>query len=149
MNKPHLSRAAIYFGISMVLTTMFILGSPLYISQDQFILSLSIAGAKWIVHIFLAIWLLRKRRESFIHGMGRVCLIGSLLLIPYIVSSWLDINDEPAFFFGSLVLAVLIMVFRYYAEVVRLNLSLGWWYAWLLTLAVAIGLQLTIVFHLF
>ena len=128
---------------------MFVLGSPLYISQEQFILSLSIAGGKWMIQLFLAVALLRKRRSSFIHGMGRVCLIGSAILIPYIISSWLDISDDTLFFFGSMVLAILIMAFRYYAEVARLNLSLGWWYAWLFTLAVAIGLQLTIVFHLF
>lgn len=149
MNKPHLRLAFLYFGLSLVLTTMFVLGCPLYISEDQLILSLSIAGGKWIIQIFLAIALLRKRRESFIHGMGRVCLMGSVLLVPYVIASWLEINDDILFFFGSLVLAVLIMVFRYYTEVTRLNLSLGWWYSWLLSLALAVGLQLTVVFHIF
>ena len=149
MNKPHLSRAFIYFAISLVLTTMFVLGCPLYISQEQLLLSLSIAGGKWMIQLFLAVALLRKRRSSFIHGMGRVCLIGSAVLIPNIISSWLDISDDTLFFFGSLVLAILVMVFRYYAEVARLNLSLGWWYSWLLSLALAFGLQITVVFHLF
>jgi hypothetical protein len=138
VNKPHLFRAAIYFGISLILTTLFVLGCPL-----------SIASAKWIMHVFLAIALLRKRRDTFIHGMGMVCLTGSLILTPYVITSWLDISDDPLFFFASLILAVLVMVFRYYAEVIRLNLSLGWWYAWLFTLAVAVGLQLSLVFHLF
>ena len=147
--KIHLGRAAIYFGISLVLTTMFVLGFPLYVSQNQLILSLSIAGAKWGVQIILAIALLRKRRNSFIHGISRVCAIGSTILIPYILSSWLEINDDPFFFFGSLILAVLIMIFRYYTEVTRLNLSLSWWYFWLLCLSLAVGLQITVVFHLF
>ena len=128
---------------------MFVLGSPLYISQEQLILSLSIAGGKWIIQIVLAIALLRKRRSPFIHGMGRVCLMGSAILIPYVISSWLEIYDDILFFFGSLLLAILIMIFRYYAEVTRLNLSLGWWYSWLLSLALAVGLQITVVFHLF
>ena len=128
---------------------MFVLGCPLYISQDQLILSLSIAGGKWFLQIFMAITLLKKRRDSFIHGMGRVCVIGSAFLIPYIISSWMDLSDDALFFFGSLVLAVMVMVFRYYTEVTRLNLSLGWWYSWLLSLVLAVGLQLTVVFHLF
>jgi hypothetical protein len=147
--KPHLTRATVYFGLSLILTILFVLVCPMYISQEQLILSLSIAGGKWIVQITAAIALLRKRRSSFIHGMGRVCLLGSLILVPYILSGWLEISNEPVFFFGSLMLAILVMVYRYYAEVTRLNLSLAWWYFWLLCLTTAIGMQLTVVFHLF
>lgn len=148
MNKPHLTKAAIYFGISLILTTLFVLACPLYISQEQLILSLSFAGGKWVLQIFLAIAILRRRTASFIHGMGRVCLMGSMMLIPYILSAWLEISDDQWFFFGSLLLAILIMVFRYYTEVTRLNLSLAWWYFWLFCLTVAVGLQMTVVFHL-
>ncbi len=148
MNKPHLSRALLYFGLALILTTLFVLACPLYISQEQLLLSVSIAGGKWVVQIFLAIALLRKRRSSFIHGMGRVCLLGSIILIPYILSAWLEISDDQWFFFGSLILAILVMVFRYHTEVTRLHLSLAWWYFWLLCLTVAVGLQLTVVFHL-
>lgn len=138
----------LYFGLALILTTLFVLACPLYISQEQLLLSVSIAGGKWVVQIFLAIALLRKRRSSFIHGMGRVCLLGSIILIPYILSAWLEISDDQWFFFGSLILAILVMVFRYHTEVTRLHLSLAWWYFWLLCLTVAVGLQLTVVFHL-
>jgi len=148
VNKPHLSRALLYFGLALILTTLFVLACPLYISQEQLLLSVSIAGGKWVVQIFLAIALLRKRRSSFIHGMGRVCLLGSIILIPYILSAWLEISDDQWFFFGSLILAILVMVFRYHTEVTRLHLSLAWWYFWLLCLTVAVGLQLTVVSHL-
>ena len=138
----------LYFGLALILTTLFVLACPLYISQEQLLLSVSIAGGKWVVQIFLAIALLRKRRSSFIHGMGRVCLLGSIILIPYILSAWLEISDDQWFFFGSLILAILVMVFRYHTEVTRLHLSLAWWYFWLLCLTVAVGLQLTVVSHL-
>lgn len=149
MNKPHLSRAVLYFALSLIFTTLFVMVCPLYISLEQLILSISIAGAKWVIQIFLAIAILHKRRASFIHGMGRVCLLGSMMLIPYTVSGWLGLSNDQWFFFGSLILAVLIMIFRYHTEVVRLHLSLGWWYFWLLCLTIAVGLQLTVVFHLF
>ena len=146
--KPHLTKAAVYFGLSLLLTTLFVLACPLYISQEQLILSLSVAGGKWIIQILAAIALLRKRRSSFIHGMGRVCLLGSLILVPYILSGWLEISNDPIFFFGSLMLAILVMVFRYHHEVSRLNLSLAWWYFWLFCLTTAVGIQMTVVFHL-
>jgi hypothetical protein len=149
MNTPHLSRAVIYFGLSLIVTTLFVLACPLYISQQQLILSLSIAGGKWIIQILLAIVILHKRRAAFMHGMGRTCLLGSMMLIPYALSAWLGLSDDQWFFFGSLVLAILIMVFRYHIEVMRLHLSLSWWYFWLFCLTLAVGLQLTAVFHLF
>ncbi|MFM7671417.1 MAG: hypothetical protein ACKO6Q_02350 [Bacteroidota bacterium] len=149
MNTPHLLRAFVYFSLALIITTLFVLACPLYISQKQLILSLSIAGGKWAIQLIAAIAILRKRRATFIHGMARVCLLGSLLLVPYIASSWLEINNEAPFFFGSLMLAVLVMVFRYHTEVTRLNLSLAWWYFWLLCLTIAVGMQLTVVFHLF
>ncbi len=148
MNKPHLSRAFIYFAISLVLTTMFVLGCPLYISQEQFLLSLSIAGGKWVVQILAALLLLGKRRTSFINGIARVCLLGTLMLMPYTLSSWLEISNDPIFFFGSLMIAILVMVFRYHFEVSRLNLSLAWWYFWLLCLTIAVGVQITVIFKL-
>lgn len=100
------------------------------------------------MQILAALLFLGKRRASFIHGVARVCLLGTLMLIPYILSSWLEISNEPIFFFGSLVLAILVMVFRYHTEVSRLNLSLAWWYFWLLCLTIAVGMQATIVFKL-
>jgi hypothetical protein len=76
-----------------------------------------------------------------------VCLIGSILLVPYILSAGLGISDEPMFFFGSLILAVLVMIFRYYFEVTNLQVSLAWWYFWLLCLTIAVNMQLTLVFN--
>jgi hypothetical protein len=147
--KPHLTRATVYFSLSLILTTLYILACPLHIPHEQLILSLSILGGNWIIQILAATVLLRNRRLSFIHGMGRVCLLGSLVLTPYILSSWLEFSNEPVFFFGSLMLAILVMVFRYYAEVIRLNLSVAWWYFGLLCLTIATGLHMTLVFHLF
>lgn len=144
--NSHLTRAAIYFSLSLLGTLLFVLACPLYISQSQLILSLSIAGGKWVAQILAALFLLGKRRISFLHGIARVCLLGTLILIPYILSSWLEIGNEPMFFFGSLVLAILVMALRYHHEVSRLNLSLAWWYFWLLCLTIAVNMQLTLVF---
>ena len=125
MNKPHLIRALVYFSVALIVTTLFIKVCPLYISRNQMLLSLSIAGRKWILQAIAALVFLKHLSVRFLHGIGRVSLLGSLLLIPYTLLAWLDINNDPQFFFGSLVVAVTAMVFRYYIEVTRLSLPIG------------------------
>ncbi len=146
--KPHLTRATVYFGLSLALMVLFALTCPFPLSRDQLTKSISILMAVWILQVLAAILLLRKRRASFIHGMARASLMGMLIFIPYILSAWLEISNDSVFFFGSMMLAILIMVFRYHAEVIRLHLSMSWWYLWLISLIVVIGLQMTVVFHL-
>jgi hypothetical protein len=49
---------------------------------------------------------------------------------------------------GSLIFSVFSMILIYYWNIKKCQISLLWWAAWLICLALAISLQLTIVFHI-
>jgi hypothetical protein len=142
-----LVHAIAYFFFSTILTWWFVLLCPLYISRAQMILSTSIAGGKWAIQIALGILLLRHRVLPFIRSIGLVCFIGSILLVPYIISASLRLSDHPRFFFASLAVAVIVMVIFYYSAMKKIGLGAGWWLAWIICLVVAITLQLTLVFE--
>jgi hypothetical protein len=146
--RNDLLAAALYFLLSVVLTWLFVILCPLYVSQEQMILSTAIAGGKWAVQIVFGFILLKEKSMLFLRRIGYVCFVGSCILIPYIVSSLFNITDSPRFFFISLVAAVLIMILTYYQEVKSMKISLGWWVAWLVCLAIAVTLQLTVVFNI-
>jgi hypothetical protein len=148
VNKPHLTRASIYFGISLILIAVFILSRPIYITREQLEESILVASGKWVLQIVLAIVLLKRRRLSFIHALGRICLLSSIFFLPFIVSSWLEINNDPLFFIASMAIAGFITIYRYYLEIKRLNLSMGWWYFWVFSNALSVALQVTVVFRL-
>lgn len=140
-------KASIYFFLSTVITTWFIAASPLYIGEHQMILSCSIAGAKWAIQIGAALIFLDAVKWEFIRRIGMVCLTGSCVLLPYCILSLPEQNLNATLFIGSLVVAVLVMIYLYYRTVIRMNLKLKWWLGWLFCLAIAVSLQLTIVFH--
>jgi len=68
-------------------------------------------------------------------------LIGSIVLLPYAI-----IGGTSSFFFGSLVAAILIMAIDIRRRLKYIQLPVYWFYLWLALLAVAVSLQLTIVF---
>ena len=139
--------AIIYFLLSTLITWWFIQASPLYTSTQQKLLSCGIAGAKWSLQIITALILLKEKRWVFIKDIGLTCFIGSIILLPYaIFSSVFGINGKN-FFVGSLLVAVAVMILMYAISVRHSRLSKSWWLGWLACLAIAIGLQLTIVFH--
>jgi hypothetical protein len=146
MVKNDTGAAIGYFLISTILTWWFVKLCPLYISREQMLLSTSIAGGKWAIQIILGIALLKERAVLFIKQIGLVCFIGSCILIPYIISASVGFSDSPKFFFASLAAAVIVMVISYYAGMRKIRLGAGWWFSWLLCLAIAITLQLTVVF---
>ena len=135
-----------YFGVSAILTWLFVLLCPLYISKEQMLLSTFIAGGKWGIQILLGVLFLKEKSLPFLRKIGFVCLIGSLILVPFIISASAKWSDNGGFFFGSLVVAVLVMICVYYKSVRDLQLPLQWWFFWLISLAVAVTLQLTVVF---
>lgn len=137
----------IYFTLSGLLTWWFIIVCPLYISQEQMLLSTSIAGAKWSIQIILGLLFLKEKAWPFVKNIGFVCFIGSCILIPYIILSITGISNSGSFFLGSLIVAVIIMVFSYLRILKKLLLPIKWWIYWLICLAIAISLQLTVVFH--
>jgi hypothetical protein len=139
--------ALIYFFLSTVITWWFIAVSPLYISEDQMLLSCGIAGGKWMVQLIAGFILLHEKRWEFIRRIGFTCFIGSFILLPYCLSSVMKFNDSSEFFLASLIFSVVTMILIYYRSVKKCRISLLWWIAWLLCLAIAVSLQLTVVFH--
>jgi hypothetical protein len=137
-----------YFTLSALLTCIFVVLAPGYISYKQMIFSTSIAGGKWALQIVLAFFVLNEKKWEFVKNIGFVCFAGSCLLIPYIFLSWMKIEDSMQFFTASLAAAVILMIILYRRAVLKTGISMGWWVCWLACLAVAISLQLTLVFHL-
>jgi hypothetical protein len=140
-------RAGIYFLLSTIITWLFIVKSPLYFSSRQQILSCSIAGAKWGIQILLALLFLGIKKWVFIERIGFTCLIGSIVLLPYYFSAALSWNSSSQFFTGSLIVAILAMIVSYYRNIKSIAVNVKWWLFWLACLAIAISLQLTLVFH--
>ena len=136
-----------YFFTSTIITWWFIAISPLYISNEQMLLSCGIAGGKWMIQLLAGFILLNEKRWEFIRRIGCTCFIGSVLLLPYCISSMMRLSDSATFFLGSLILSVSTMIVIYYWSVRKCRISLIWWAAWLICLAIAVTLQLTIVFH--
>ena len=97
--------------------------------------------------IIIAFLFLKEKKWEFIKNIGWVCLAGSLVLIPYIISAKMQWAADSNFFIGSLFAAVVLMIWRYYKAVVKTGVSIKYWYFWLVCLAAAITLQLTVVFH--
>jgi len=146
MNKK-ITLAFFYFVFSTLITWWFIQASPLYTSIQQKLLSGGIAGTKWGLQILAALILLKEKKWEFIKDIGLTCFIGSLILLPYaIMSSSFGLNGEN-FFLGSLLVAVAVMILMYAISVRHSRLSKSWWFGWLICLAIAISLQLTVVFH--
>lgn len=136
----------LYFALSSVLTWMFVVLCPLYISREQMLLSSCIAGGKWAIQIILAFLFLKEKSLPFLRKIGFVCLLGSLILIPFILSAYFQFANGGELFFGSLIVAVVVMILAYYHAVQDLQLPLKWWFFWLVSLAIAVILQLTVVF---
>jgi hypothetical protein len=136
----------IYFALSTVLTWWFVAASPLYISQEQMILSTAVAGGKWGIQILSALVFLKEKKWAFLKNIGFVCFVGSCILLPYILFSISKIADDSNFFLGSLAASVAVMVVLYFRAIRISTVSLQWWFFWLVCLAMAISLQLTVVF---
>ncbi|MBC7486288.1 MAG: hypothetical protein H7282_06020 [Cytophagaceae bacterium] len=149
MTTNNLSLIFLYFTLSTLLTGWFIAVSPLYISTEQMLWSCGIAGGKWTIQLIAGFLLLKEKKWDFIRNIGWVCLIGSILLVPYCLSASFHLEAGTPFFIASLIIAVIAMIFFYYQAVKKTGITLFWWMTWLLCLAVAVSLQLTIVFNVF
>jgi len=136
-----------YFLLSTIITWWFVILCPSYVSTEQMILSTSIAGGKWMLQILGAFLILKEKSIVFVKNIGFVCFIGSSILLPYVVSALFELNNDPIFFFLSLVVSVITMIVLYRNAALKSNVSLWWWYFWLFCLAIAVSLQLTLVFN--
>lgn len=139
--------SALYFFGSTVITWWFIVGgADLYTDRDKMILSCSIAGAKWTVQILAALILLDDQRWPFIRRIGATCMTGSVILLPFCFTAMREWAGLQGFLY-SLLASVLVMIALYYINVRRSQLKMSWFWGWIGCLAVAIMLQLTVVFH--
>ncbi len=145
--KKNILIASFYFIASTIITWFFIQHSNQYLNENKKILSASIAGSKWTIQIIAAFLLLKEKRWLFIKNIGLTCFIGSLILLPYYFIKMKWISSEN-FFFGSLFISVLVMIMSYRKSTLKSNVSIKWYYTWLLFLAIAIFLQLKIVFQI-
>lgn len=147
-NNIFITKAALYFLLSVILTGIFINQKFwLYSSVDAMIISGSIAGIKWLIQIVAALVFLHKKKWEFIMRIGFVCFAGSLTLFVYYLFSFLPLSiDGFSQFVLAIALAVLVMIFLYYKVVKRTGLSVKWFWGWMLCLAIAIFLQVTVIF---
>jgi hypothetical protein len=136
-----------YFFLSTFFTWLFVAASPLYISQKQMLLSTAIAGGKWGIQLVLGFIFLGNKKWEFVKNIGLVCFIGSCVLLPYFIFAKIGIASGASFFIGSLFVSVAVMIFFYYRAIRKTEVKLKWWIFWLVCLAIAISLQLTVVFH--
>jgi threonine/homoserine efflux transporter RhtA len=138
--------ALLYFVLSTLITWWFVDVCPLYSSLQQKLLSTGIAGAKWGLQIVAAYFFLSQKKWDFLKNMGATCLVGSVILVPYaFAASFTPLND-PLIFIASLIIAVLVMITLYFLNVQKLALPKKWFWGWIFCLAIAITLQLTVVF---
>lgn len=136
--------AGIYFLFGSVITIGFIASkSWLYESISLMILSGIIAGGKWAVQLIAALVLLREHRWVFIKNIGLVCLIGSAALFVYY---FFPVSWGFSIIAISVGCSVVLMIGLYYRAVKKSEVSIYWFWSWIICLAVAILLQLTIVF---
>jgi threonine/homoserine efflux transporter RhtA len=139
-------QALLYFFLSTVITWWFVDVCLLYESLHQKLLSTGIAGAKWALQIAAAYFLLGNKKWDFIKNMGIICLVGSLILLPYAIAATCSNVNEATFFITSLLIAVAVMIVLYFLNVRKLTLPKKWFWGWIVCLAIAITLQLTLVF---
>jgi hypothetical protein len=148
MRSGKIALTIFYFLASTLITWCFIEASPLYTSMQQKILSCSIAGAKWSIQIIAAWFLLKEKKWLFFKNIGLTCFVASIILLPYaVLSYYFGINGQN-FFIGSLLLAIAVMIIMYAISVRSTAIKIYWWLGWLFCLAIAVTLQLTMVFHI-
>ncbi|TDG36865.1 hypothetical protein EZJ43_06180 [Pedobacter changchengzhani] len=144
----NIALSAIYFGLSTVITGWFIfIGKDFYSSFNNMALSGAIAGGKWGLQIFMALIFVGFRKWEFVKEIGFVCLIGSLLLLTYYPIGFFGITNGWQFIY-ALAIAVLGMIILYYRAIINNGFPIKWFIRWVCCLAIAIILQLTVVFHI-
>lgn len=131
------------FALSTILTGWFIGSFDGYVSTETMVLSGSIAGGKWAIQMVFGWCVLDEKRWLYLGQLAATCLTGSLILIPFAI-----LSGGPVFFFGSLLACIVVMIASAIIRLKAIGLSWRWPTLWLALLAVAVGLQLTVVFNI-
>lgn len=145
-NARKIYLALLYFFLSTGITWWFVAVCPLYTDLQQKLLSTGIAGTKWGLQIVGAYFFLSQKKWDFLKNMGATCLVGSVILLPYAFAATFSQINGPTFFVGSLLIAVVVMIVLYFLNVQKIGLPIKWFWGWICCLAIAITLQLTVVF---
>ncbi len=145
-NSKNIKLAVLYFFLSTAITWWFVDACPLYTSLQQKLLSTGIAGAKWGLQLAAAYFFLADKKWEFIKNIGFTCLVGSVILLPYPIAAVFFKVDNAQFFIGSLLVAVFAMIILYFLSVKKSAIPVKWFWSWIFCLAIAITLQLTVVF---
>jgi hypothetical protein len=148
MDRKNILPAVIYFLLSTIITWWFVAVCPLYTSLQQQLLSTGIAGTKWALQIIAGYLFLAGKKWLFIKNIGSTCLLGSVILLPYAILATYGQYSATPFFIGSLLIAVFVMIISYFINVKRSGISFTWFWGWIICLAIAITLQLSIVFDI-
>jgi hypothetical protein len=147
-DRKNIQAALFFFAASTFITWWFIEVAPFYNGFSQKLLSCSIAGVKWALQIIFALIFLQGKKWNFIRLIGFTCFVGSLILLPFCISSFTNNSPGSEFFLGSLILSVAVMIVLYFVSVRKARVPMLWWAGWLLCLAIAITMQLKVVFNL-
>ena len=145
-NNKTISTAILYFFLSTVITWWFVDVCPLYSGLQQKFLSTGIAGAKWSLQIAAAFLFLNNTKWLFIKNIGATCMTGSVILLPYAILASFSSYNSATFFIVSLLIAVAVMIVLYFLNVKKSGVPIKWFWGWIICLAIAISLQLTVVF---
>jgi len=147
LDLKNIALAFIYFLLSIIITWWFIKEAELlYFSQEKMFLSCAIAGTKWGIQIVAALFFLQEKKWLFIKKIGFTCLAGSCLLLPYCLLEQIRLTDKS--FLISLIVAVMVMIVLYYNVVKQTAIATKWFWGWVGCLAIAISLQLFVVFNI-
>ena len=145
-NSKQICLAVACLFLSTIITWWFVYVCPLYSGLQQKILSIGIAGAKWVLQIATACFFLKDKKWEFIKNIGITCLVGSLVLLPYAIAATFNSINSTSFFITSIIIAVTVMIILYFLNVRKSGLSDKWFWGWICCLVIAITLQLTVVF---
>jgi hypothetical protein len=147
-NQKDLALTILYFSLSTIATALFMYEKfSLYDNYYQLLLSGAIAGTKWGIQLLAAFLFLGRKRFEFMRRIGLVCFIGSLLLLStYALAYFHSSNTQQ--FICALFLSIITMISLYYRAIMQTGISLRWFFGWIVCLAIAITLQLTVVFHI-
>lgn len=139
----HIRGIVVSFLLSTLFTALFIRAYDGYVSERIMLLSGCVAGGKWAIQMVAGWCLLGKRKWVYLSTLATTCLIGSTVLLPYAA-----LSGGAGFFFGSLIGSIVVMAASLVGLQRRAGFSWRWQALWFGLLAVAVTLQLTVVFHL-
>jgi hypothetical protein len=150
MQNAHkdITLALFYFLLSAAITGWFIGDKyALYHSNNQMLLSGSIASFKWAVQIVGALFLLGDKKFEFIRRIAFVCLVGSAVLYSiYVIEYFLQSTGQQLAV--AIGISITTMIILFYRAVFITDISIKWFFAWLCCTALTVFIQLTSIFGL-